>query len=109
MQGTSGFYERKLTLSIIQTKEELIKKFEEEFPYPDDSNKLVSYIEKRIGKSFFSDIKGFIFEHPYIEKEWREIYSLHYCKTNYNKTDPYVFRLHILNSDSDLKKLCTKI
>ncbi|PKP61200.1 MAG: hypothetical protein CVT88_00740 [Candidatus Altiarchaeales archaeon HGW-Altiarchaeales-1] len=87
-----------MTISIVKTKEEIIKKFEEEFPYPAVSDDLIKTIEEKIGKRFFTNnIKSFIFEYPYIEKEWREIYSLLYCKTNYFKTNPYVFRIHMIN------------
>ena len=54
MQESSGFYERKLILSVLHTREELTEKFRKEFPYTEISNKVVGNIEKRLGNSFFN-------------------------------------------------------
>lgn len=90
-------------LSILHTKKELVEEFSKNFPYNLLSDELVDKIEEKLGKSFFNSIKRFIFEYPYTEKEWREIYSLHYCKTNYEETKPFVFRIHLV--DKNIKNI----
>jgi len=91
----SSFY---LTFLFFHDKEGLKKGIFESgcFLYPNVVGELVDNIENRLGKVFFANIKTFILEYPYIEKEWREIYSLHYCKTNYKSTTPFAIRLHLI-------------
>ncbi|PKP58652.1 MAG: hypothetical protein CVT89_02490 [Candidatus Altiarchaeales archaeon HGW-Altiarchaeales-2] len=85
---------RKLYLSFLHTESEVIKAFEDVFPYKESS--VMNEIKRRISPSFFENIRTFILEYPYTEKEWREIYNLHYGKTMYENTSPFVFRLHLL-------------
>ncbi|PKP58109.1 MAG: hypothetical protein CVT88_07880 [Candidatus Altiarchaeales archaeon HGW-Altiarchaeales-1] len=62
-----------------------------------DGNELVERIKGRLGK--FTEItKTYILEYPYVEKEWRELYALHYSKTVYFST-PFAFRIHLISED----------
>ncbi|CEG12308.1 conserved hypothetical protein [groundwater metagenome] len=89
---------------ISHTINKLQDNLKVEFVYKDEvtAKKIVSELRKRFGK-FLEEVKTFIIEYPYIEKEWRELYSLHYCKTNYDKTTPFVYRIHFF--DRNIKNL----
>jgi len=102
MQETTGSVESSHLITLFfHNKEELIKGITESgcFLYFKAVEDLVNNIEERLGKVFFDSIKTFIFEYPYTEKEWSEIYSLHYCKTNYVATTPFVIRLHLIKDE----------
>ena len=89
--------------------EEFKENLKDMFPYKDDFESICkTYIEDRFEGFLEEKVKTFIIEYPYIEKEWRELYSLHYCKTNYdyNKTNPFAFRIHLIEDEiADIKEL----
>ena len=68
------------------------------FPYECNFKK---GMENKFGNVLVEKVKTFIIEYPYVEKEWRDLYSLHYCKTNYKKTKPFTYRVHLLSDEID--------
>ncbi|PKP57165.1 MAG: hypothetical protein CVT88_09265 [Candidatus Altiarchaeales archaeon HGW-Altiarchaeales-1] len=84
---------------ICHTIDELKECFNEQFPYEDAVENLALELYIKFGEFIIEKVKTFIIEYPYIEKEWRELYSLHYCKTNYNKTSPFVYRIHLFDKE----------
>ncbi len=85
---------------ISHTTNELETNLKVEFVYKDavTAGNIVSELRKKFGK-FLEEVKTFIIEYPYVEREWRELYSLHYCKTNYDKTTPFVYRIHFFDKN----------
>ncbi|ODS36960.1 MAG: hypothetical protein A7315_13785 [Candidatus Altiarchaeales archaeon WOR_SM1_79] len=84
--------------------EEFKENLRDVFPYKHNFELIYkTYIEDRFEGFLREKVKTFVIEHPYIEKEWRELYSLHYCKTNYSpdKTNPFAFRIHLIEDDID--------
>lgn len=55
----------------------------------------VDEIHKKLGK-YFSLTKTYIIEENYIDRWWREEYSIYYSKTFYNKTDKFSTRIHLI-------------
>lgn len=62
-----------------------------------DENELIEVIKRRLG-NFIKITKTYILEYPYIEKEWRELYGIHYSKTTYCGTT-FSFRIHLISKD----------
>ncbi len=85
---------------ISHTINELEDNLKIEFVYKDTltAGNIVSELRKRFGK-FLEEVTTFIIEYPYVEREWRELYSLHYCKTNYAQTTPFVYRIHFFDEN----------
>lgn len=83
---------------ISHNTEELQNHLKTEFVYKDKAiaRGIVFELRRKLGK-FLEEVKTFIIEYPYIEGEWRELYSLHYSKTNYDKTTPFVYRIHLFD------------
>lgn len=55
-------------------------------------------IHERLGR-YLDLTKTFIIEEPYIDRYWREEYSIHYSKTFYPDVDKFSTRVHMLKED----------
>lgn len=71
----------------------------ESFPYIELIESTTNYLQVRL-HPFLTNAKTFISEKQYVDKSWRDLFSLHYCYTQYNKnhTDKAI-RIHIFSSE----------
>jgi len=58
----------------------------------------VRKLKVRLG-DYFDLTKTFILENYYIDREWREEYSLFYSTTFYGETNKFSTRIHLLNRE----------
>lgn len=87
---------KKITHTFETNIEEIGKLVADYNKFPDLSKKLPQVLKARLGK-FIDITKTYVLETPYIEKDWRSLYGLHYCKTNYYSLTPFCSRLHLLS------------